>query len=94
MKTVLVWILIMHSWDGGMVKVENIATWEDCERMRQRVTHSANDRRYGSAAATVTGACTQVGILVPATTAPQIVVNVPPQPAPVINNRVIVRKAP
>lgn len=93
MTSVLVWILIMHSWDGGMVKVENIATWEDCERLRQRVTHSGTLRRDGDR--TVLGACTQVAILVPKATAPApVVVNVPQQPAPVVNNRVIIRKAP
>lgn len=89
MKTVLVWILIMHSWDGGMLKVENIASWEDCERLRQRATASADERRNGRN--TILGSCTQVGLIVPVQAQP-ITVNVPPQAAPVVNNRIIVRK--
>lgn len=91
MSTVLVWILILHSWDGGMLKVENIATWEDCERMRQRVEHSGNVRRTQSyAGMTVTGSCTQVGILVPNPV--PVTVNIPAQKTPIVNNRIIVRK--
>lgn len=85
MNTIYVWILILHSWDGGMLKVENIASWEDCERMRLRAEASAFVRRTGGA---ITGACTQVGILVP----PPPTINIPALPAPVVNNRIIMPK--
>lgn len=96
MVEVLVWVLILHSWDGGMLKIENIRSFEDCERIRLRAMASGNERRDHTNR-TINGSCTQIGLLMPkpaVSTAPAITVNVPPQPAPVVNNRVIVRKAP
>lgn len=90
MIEVLVWVLILSSWDGGMLKVENIRSWEDCERLRLRaeaVITPANRR-------TMSGTCTQIGLLIPKPETAPITVNVPPQPAPVVNNRVIIRKTP
>ena len=93
MSTVLVWILVLSSYQGGMIKIENIATFEDCERLRLRAEHasfvgtSKSDRWK-----TVSGSCTQVPILMQPTAAP--VINVPPPPAPIIKNTVIIRKNP
>jgi hypothetical protein len=91
MSTVLVWILILSSFQGGMLKVENIATFEDCERLRLRAEHASfvgtsKSERWK----TVSGSCTQVPIMQPA--AP--VINVPPTTAPIIKNTVIIRKNP
>ncbi len=91
MVEVLVWVLVLSSWDGGMLKVENIRSWDDCERLRMRAEAVITPARRQ----TMSGVCTQIGILVPKpVAAPPITVNVPQQPAPVVNNRVIIRKAP
>ena len=92
MIEILVWVLILHSWDGGMLKIENIRSFEDCERIRLRAMASGNERRDHTNR-TINGSCTQIGILVakPVPAAP-ITVNVPPQPAPVIKNVTVIRK--
>jgi hypothetical protein len=93
MQTVYVWILILASWDGGVMKVENIHSWDDCERLRLRAeaVQTPNQRRM------LSGTCTQVGLLVPATQlqpAPAPVINVQPSTAAVKNTVIIKRGAP
>ena len=90
--TYLAYILILSSWDGGMAKIENIANFEDCERLRIRTEQAAigvHNRRP------VSGACTQVNVLylkAPEQKSPVINVQVPKQEAPVVHNRVVIRK--
>lgn len=86
MSSVLVWVLILSSWDGGMLKVENIATWEDCERLRQRAEHAPSAKWQRG---TLVGSCTQVSLLVPTAAAPTI--NVAPPTVNVAAPQVTVR---
>ena len=80
MDTVLVWTLVLMNYSGGISQTPNIATWEDCERMRLRA-EAAAPNSY------VRGSCTQIGILVPK----PMVVTVQPSTA-VIKNTVVVKK--
>jgi hypothetical protein len=82
MDTVLVWMLVLMNHNGGISQTNNIATWEDCERMRLRAEAAAPSRNY------VSGSCTQIGILVPK----PMVVTVQPSTA-VIKNTVVIKKA-
>ena len=84
MVKILVWVLVLHSWDGGMVVYDNLATYDSCDRLLKRSVASGNERR--NQGGTINGTCTQVEKFVPAQVAP--VVNVSPaeikvQPAPV-----------
>ena len=94
MNTILVWVLILHSWDGGMIMKDNIADYDSCDRMLKRAMASGNERR--NQGGTVNGSCTQIRVLVPAAPAVQApVINVlpAPAPAPIIKNNVIIKKA-
>lgn len=95
MNTVLVWVMILVSHQGGITKVENIANFEDCERLRERTEWAVRQTRSDSWQY-AKGSCTQVAILVPKqpdvkpptiTVKPSIIV----QPTP-IKNTVIIRK--
>jgi len=76
MIKILVWILVLNSSAGGMVVVDNLDNWEDCERLRLRsqVSNRSDGHVY------VAGACTQVAKWVPKEGT--VTVNVP---APVVN---------
>jgi len=63
METVLVWVLVLTSYNLGMLKVENISTFEDCERLRQRVVHAHNTTP--SSMGNIAGSCTQIAVVVP-----------------------------
>ena len=90
MVKILVWVLVLHSWDGGMVVYDNLATYDSCDRLLKRSVASGYERR--SQSGTVNGTCTQVEQFVPAQVAP--VVNVSPAevkvPAPQV--RVIIKE--
>ena len=91
MTEVLVWVLIMASWDGGVVQIPNIRSWEDCERLRIRseAIITPNGRN------TLRGTCTQVGLLVPTATLAEpkpAVINVLPAPVPAVKNVVVVKE--
>ncbi len=90
MVKMLVWVLVLHSWDGGMVVYDNLASQDSCERLLSRSKASSSDRRQGSG--TVSGTCTQVEKFVPAQVTP--VVNVSPSeikvPAPQV--KVIIKE--
>ena len=84
----MVWVLVLANWHGGTVTIDNIRSWDDCERLRKRAeaVRSPNNGQMFA------GTCTEIGILVPKAAPP--VVNVQPTvvPAPVVQNRVIIRK--
>lgn len=86
MTEVLVWILVLVSNDGGILKIDNIRSWEDCERLRIRNEATVSPYRRQR----ISGTCTQVGILVP-TASPAPIINVQPTPVTVQNTVVIKR---
>lgn len=76
-----------------MLKVEDIGSWEDCERLRKRAEVASVSLTDN--AIVVRGSCTQINkviVLDPNQAAPTINVQVPAQKAPVIQNRVIIQK--
>ena len=82
--TILVWTLtLFNPGNGGVAIQDNIASWQDCERMRIRAVRV--DDVYASSR--LLGACTQVRKVVVVPDAPVVKVT-PPQitvtPAPVI----------
>lgn len=67
MTAIAVWMLMLVNYDGGLMKVENIATFEDCERLRLRSEQAAAAAwNKNGGYRRVVGSCTQVTILVPA----------------------------
>jgi len=83
MNTIAVWVLVLNNSAGGMMMYDNIANWEDCERLRIRSSQATN-RSDGYLY--VSGACTQINKILILATAPTI--NVSPAeikvlPAPV-----------
>lgn len=88
MNTVLVWVMILVSHQGGITKVENIANFEDCERLRERTEWAVRQTRSDSWQY-AKGSCTQVAVLIPKTDAKQPNINVQPTP---IKNTVVIRK--
>jgi len=89
MDIILVWVLVLHSWDGGMLKIDNIADYDSCDRMLRRAIASAADRRDGTGR-TINGTCTQMKLLVPKAAS----INVLPAsaPAPTIKNFVVIKE--
>lgn len=91
MVKILVWVLVLHSWDGGMVVYDNLASYDSCDRLLRRSVASGNERR--SQSNTINGSCTQVEKFVPAASAAPVV-NVSPAeikvPAPQV--KVIVKE--
>lgn len=62
MLKILVWTLVLNSSAGGIAVIDNIATQEDCERMRTRSSQATNRKDDFSY---MSGACTQAWRLVP-----------------------------
>lgn len=90
------WVLVLHSWNGGMIMKDNIFDYDSCDRMLRRAIASGEAVRNGGGTA-VSGTCTQMRVFVPkaAVPPPASVINVLPAPtvAPVIKNNVIIKKA-
>ena len=90
MMKILVWVLVLHSWDGGMVVYDNLASYDSCDRLLKRSVNP--DVKYRTDGTRVAGTCTQVEKFVPAQVAP--VVNVSPAeikvPAPQV--KVIIKE--
>lgn len=72
MVKILVWVLVLNSWDGGMVVYDDLASQDSCERLLSRATAAKLPNR----GRTLAGSCTQVEKFVPAPAAP--VINVSP----------------
>ena len=85
---VLVWVLVVHSYHGGVQVYDNIASADSCERLLSRVTGSS----VPNSTRPIAGACTQVEKLVFVQPAPTV--NVSPAeinvPAPQVH---IIREA-
>lgn len=88
MKTILVWVLMAVSSDGGFTMYDNIATQESCDRLRSRLISAGT---FGDRRRAVDATCTEVRKVVFISEPP--IVNVLPasSPAPTVKNTVIVR---
>lgn len=69
MLKVFVWVLVIHSYHGGVQVYDNIASQDSCERLLTRATSTS----VPNSTRPISGTCTQVEKFV------QI------QPAPVVN---------
>ena len=65
MVKILTWVLFLVSSNGQLKTLENISTFEGCERLRIRAEEVAAKLENSSANAKVMGTCTQVELYVP-----------------------------
>lgn len=89
MNTVLVWVLMLHSINGGVTTYDNIANWDDCERLRKRTVAAAT--RSSDGYEYVSGSCTQINKIVITAPAPTVNVTSPEIKIPPAQVRVIIK---